>query len=432
MPPPPSEEQPVHKEKRRAEKTPLESLLSSQELWSLPAEQISERSGGELAQGLWKGELFSDKGRGSCLSLLGRPLKETAFRFEKGKLKSVYALIDVTDDAKDVERIAAALKDLQEKLDAQTGEPGKSSQFQFANKRKLDILRWATPLARIYLRGNLDRTPAFLSVQIEKAESPELQLEKRFMTKKSVFADSEGESLSEGRRKILAVPMRHQIGDTCYPTTFARQLGLLGSELDAPTIELMSAGDSDNKLMERNGREFGFYTREYSVFDRPDTGENSLALLSAYNKLARESGKTEIKSSERNGLILYGDNFGNMEQGLLNEIPQANPEKYAAFRKIVASTVDCGLPIGWTVARWAPKVKGGGSKHRRLIVGYDLDKDLIYYSDTWGLGHEKKPMPFRAAFAMTVWMQTMAPSWIPGSSLPEALKHEQPPKQKKR
>ena len=48
--------------------------------------------------------------------------------------------------------------------------------------------------------------------------------------------------------------------------------------------------------------------------------------------------------------------------------------------------------------------------HMRLIVGYDTKYALIYYTDSWGPGHELKSMPIDQAWATTLAMWALEPN----------------------
>ncbi len=54
-----------------------------------------------------------------------------------------------------------------------------------------------------------------------------------------------------------------------------------------------------------------------------------------------------------------------------------------------------------------PEHMQGG--HMRLIIGYDLEKEEIYYSDSWGPGHEKKKMSMKEAFTGTYALMIIEP-----------------------
>ena len=49
------------------------------------------------------------------------------------------------------------------------------------------------------------------------------------------------------------------------------------------------------------------------------------------------------------------------------------------------------LPLVWLV-----------SGHVRLLIGYDEGKGDIFYSDSWGVGHERNRMSAGEALMMTV------------------------------
>ena len=78
-----------------------------------------------------------------------------------------------------------------------------------------------------------------------------------------------------------------------------------------------------------------------------------------------------------------------------------NDKWYEQFKKSIFDSIDRGKPLVWALILGrvnepeAPQLTGG---HMRLIIGYNKEKDEIYYSDTWGKGHEKKTMPMASAF----------------------------------
>jgi coproporphyrinogen III oxidase len=74
------------------------------------------------------------------------------------------------------------------------------------------------------------------------------------------------------------------------------------------------------------------------------------------------------------------------------------------------ASIDHSIPLSWTVTRWSSKDGHGGGRHRRMIVGYDAEREEVFFSDPWGFKMEKEIMPMRAAFAMTIWMQAIYPA----------------------
>ena len=62
----------------------------------------------------------------------------------------------------------------------------------------------------------------------------------------------------------------------------------------------------------------------------------------------------------------------------------------AKFRREVQTAIRSGLPVLWMIPG-----------HIRLIVGVDPQGDSIFYSDSWGSGHEMKKMAVQEAFILT-------------------------------
>jgi hypothetical protein len=86
---------------------------------------------------------------------------------------------------------------------------------------------------------------------------------------------------------------------------------------------------------------------------------------------------------------------------------------YAQFSRKVKEYIDQGLPVCWTLYLGMfkegdlPQSYGG---HMRLIFGYNPTTEEIYYTDSWGEGHEKKKMRMDEAYCMTMALYTMIPN----------------------
>ena len=66
--------------------------------------------------------------------------------------------------------------------------------------------------------------------------------------------------------------------------------------------------------------------------------------------------------------------------------------------------IDQGIPVVWGVYlglinEQHRKQNSGG--HLRMIIGYNSSKQLIYYTDSWGKGHERKSMSWDNAWGIT-------------------------------
>ena len=82
--------------------------------------------------------------------------------------------------------------------------------------------------------------------------------------------------------------------------------------------------------------------------------------------------------------------------------------RFKIFKNSIIKSVDNGQPVLWALILGIvpesdiPQASGG---HARLIIGYNKEKDIIYYTDSWGAGHERKEMHTSSAFFISsaVW-----------------------------
>lgn len=127
--------------------------------------------------------------------------------------------------------------------------------------------------------------------------------------------------------------------------------------------------------------------------------------IESYNKVAKAE-KAEKISIER---FTYGNRIaiGEMREAMSPKIVKKMRLKDGRYRKFlteVKAQVDKGVPVFWGVTLGMypepglPQTAGG---HIRLIIGYNVARKEILYSDTWGAGHELKRMPEDWAFAIT-------------------------------
>ena len=83
-------------------------------------------------------------------------------------------------------------------------------------------------------------------------------------------------------------------------------------------------------------------------------------------------------------------------------------KRFNDFKRGIKRSIDQGKPIVWALLLGVipepeiPQARGG---HMRLIIGYNESTDEIYYTDSWGKGHEKKAMCMASAFFVSsaIW-----------------------------
>ncbi len=115
-------------------------------------------------------------------------------------------------------------------------------------------------------------------------------------------------------------------------------------------------------------------------------------IIESYNKLAKRKGKPISR-----GFIGVADRDIDNALSIFDQeiLEESFPVKKAAMKKWfrpVYKSIDAGVPVLW-----------GIPGHMRLIIGYNEAKGIIYYSDTWGAGHEKKKMSALNAYMITLY-----------------------------
>jgi hypothetical protein len=410
----------THKNVKRIE---LSNIFFKPQFWQTAAAKLPAMLDNSFDQGMLKTEfVYYPSGKRQAVTFLGQTVHESVIRLDGGHPGNLYAVLAYTKQEGSLGEVKKSFSDAESELNKKLHSKGKRNSFTFSNKRVIKITEWNNPSMRVQLRSSEEAPGAFVSVCLENPSKPNLEMEQRLSVKKEYFNLAASKAVSNGKNyKVLAVPMRKQLADigSCWSTTLARQLAYMGSETETQIVETMVDGDGESKTFDGESSKFGFHRLTYSIQSRNQASESCIQLLKLYNSAAEKNNSPQIKFTEENGNISFGDNFMNMKTALLPPVSNDQKERCKLFRDIIISSVKQNLPVGWVVVRWAPVNCRGGGKHRRMIIGYDLDKDLIHFSDSWGFHCEDRTMPFRAAFAMTVWMQTLAPNWIPNSDFPQ-------------
>lgn len=105
--------------------------------------------------------------------------------------------------------------------------------------------------------------------------------------------------------------------------------------------------------------------------------------------------------------------------------PLVNPEMYydrnrrrrvseKEFISIIKEYTDKGVPLLWGLflgqkpedPPLSRQMRGG---HMRMVIGYNLAKNQILFTDSWGAGHELKRMALLDAYDVTLGLYSMAP-----------------------
>ncbi len=86
------------------------------------------------------------------------------------------------------------------------------------------------------------------------------------------------------------------------------------------------------------------------------------------------------------------------------------------FIAIIKDHTDKGVPLLWALALGRaeedPPLPGAGQTsggHMRMIIGYNVAKNQVIFTDSWGAGHELKRMATLDAYEVTMGLYSMSP-----------------------
>lgn len=135
-------------------------------------------------------------------------------------------------------------------------------------------------------------------------------------------------------------------------------------------------------------------------------------MVNDYNREAKSNDKKEIDLNNMR-VIDIGAIYASMDpESLKISRTVKNRSGYSKFQRMVADTIEKGVPLMWSVQLGLykegdlPQSFGG---HMRLIIGYNLKTSEILYSDSWGAEHAFKRMPMDNACSMTTGLYYLEP-----------------------
>lgn len=146
-------------------------------------------------------------------------------------------------------------------------------------------------------------------------------------------------------------------------------------------------------------------------------------MLNLYNRIAKKAKRPRLSMDDfctKKGNATYYDPIRMLHAMDPKLLTQLRKDKYRSeaksFFKDVEGNIAKGIPLLWSVElgllkeNGLPQTNGG---HMRIIVGCTPDKEEIFYSDSWGGGHEKKKMTYDDAWAITTGGFIMTPRYKP-------------------
>ncbi|MCM8535256.1 MAG: C39 family peptidase [Lentisphaeraceae bacterium] len=207
----------------------------------------------------------------------------------------------------------------------------------------------------------------------------------------------------DGSVVIQGIPMVDQgAKGYCACAATARVLNYYGKEIDQHDIAKLASSsamgtdpDELKKALEVISSKLRLHTNDivkcYMSSDR-DKQRFEQKLERTYKKLG----------------YTYQSPFKVSELQEAFKIMSTDESRYKDFKRGIIRLINKGQPVVWALMLGiipesdVPQARGG---HMRLIIGYNEIEDIIFYTDSWGAGHELKAMKMTDAFwvSMALW-----------------------------
>ncbi len=138
-----------------------------------------------------------------------------------------------------------------------------------------------------------------------------------------------------------------------------------------------------------------------------------LEMVGKYNQQAKKD-KTAPVDLGKGGMIDIAAVYQAMDPATLRR--SRCERQQTAYRKFVAdiaSCVDQGIPVAWGVmlgiVAEKPELPQAVGGHIRIIFGYNKTSRELLYTDSWGMGHERKTMTVDDAWVITTGLFSLDP-----------------------
>lgn len=187
----------------------------------------------------------------------------------------------------------------------------------------------------------------------------------------------------------------------CVPATLARVFAYYGMDkVDqhalAAVCDSSADGGTTSRGMEQAMRDVCKQFRtKFIIID--DYVTNLKSVIEPYNKFAKRADVEPLSISD--------DVFGTADPKVLRQARAGKPAQVTKWMKDIKKSIDSGTPVIWMVMLGIykeevglPQSRGG---HARLIIGYNLKKKTIIYTDSWGAMHARKTIKAEDAASMT-------------------------------
>lgn len=417
--------------------TSLDGVLFDEAVWTKslddlqaaakPEPQTIEKSGNRTVTRTLAGfEWLSSAKNGlraapASYQLLGKKVGEVVVRGRDGQpTDATVSLFNRGDDGDlPFATYEALAKEWKELIDAKL-----EVRSEVRNERGAVALQgwmWKKGDTAVLLEGSVNRSEKraeFLRLRlasISAAKNAPTRMARRGSFAENVKKDDKGFTWIEG------IPMVDQ-GQKgyCVVASVERVARYFGADVDqhemaqlANTSDSGTRGDDMEKAFQKVTGKIHLRTLKHIEFDQRQMERD----IRGYNSAARKAG-VKTFDLDPDEWIIDPRHFWSVAHKETFRDVKRGQTKYDHFTRKIKEYVDQGIPLCWTLylgmfpEKGLPQTSGG---HMRLIIGYNFTAPNtadheIYYTDSWGDGHEKKAMRADEAFCMTMALYSMVPN----------------------
>ena len=139
-----------------------------------------------------------------------------------------------------------------------------------------------------------------------------------------------------------------------------------------------------------------------------------LNVVAKYNQEAKHNSRVRPIDLGQGGVIDLARLYATMDLATLRRSRcEREQSAYKKFLVDIAGCVDQGIPVAWSVVLGLvpekPELPQAAGGHLRIIFGYNKVTQEVVYTDSWGMGHERKTMSFADAWTITTGLFSLDP-----------------------
>lgn len=348
--------------------------------------------------------------------LLGKEVGEVVIRGREGKATEVTVSIFNRGDDGEVpfdtfnEKMADWKTLIEEKM-AVRGEVRNQK-----GAVALEGFMWKKGDTAVLLEGSINKSERRAEfIRLRFASITAAKNTPKTMARRGSFAENVKKD-DKGFTWIDSVPMVDQ-GQKgyCVVASIERVARYFGAEMDQHEMAQLANSDEDGtngdemeKAFQKVTGKIHLRTLKHIEFSERQMEKD----IRSYNMAAKKAG---VKTFDLDPDEWYIDprHFWSVAHKETFRDMKRTQGSYAHFNRKIKEYIDQGIPLAWTLYLGMFKEEGtpqsyGG--HMRLIIGYNPTTEEIYYTDSWGDGHEKKKMRADEAYCMTMALYSMVPN----------------------